>query len=219
MVDTTFIYFLKDPENPIKGYVGKSDNPTFRFGGHIRESRDKKPTYRKNWIKSLASRGLKPVLEIVDEVPKSEWQFWEIEYIKVFRALGFKLVNGTNGGDGGSPMLGRNHSEKTKAAIRAAHSGEKSYWFGKKMHPKALEKLRLAHLGIPLPEEHRKKISASLLRRKHQDNTSGFVGVSWDKETKKWDVRFRKNKKRIYLGQFLKLEDAVFIHALAREII
>lgn len=40
-------------------------------------------------------------------------------------------------------------------------------------------------------------------------NTSGFVGVSWDKESNKWAAYIRINKKHKRLGRFINKEDAI----------
>jgi len=40
-------------------------------------------------------------------------------------------------------------------------------------------------------------------------NTSGFKGVSWNKSSKKWEVQIATNKKRIHIGKFKTLEEAV----------
>jgi len=38
--------------------------------------------------------------------------------------------------------------------------------------------------------------------KKHLDTTSKYVGVCWDKNSKKWHSRIYVNKKRIHLGLF-----------------
>lgn len=39
-------------------------------------------------------------------------------------------------------------------------------------------------------------------QRKKKNNTSGFKGVSWDKEKKKWAAQITVNQKKIWLGTF-----------------
>lgn len=74
---------------------------------------------------------ISPVLEILDEVPESQWQFWEREYIRVFKAIGMDLVNTTEGGDGvtqtpeirkkiGTALKGKSFTPSHLAAVQAA---------------------------------------------------------------------------------------------------
>jgi len=44
---------------------------------------------------------------------------------------------------------------------------------------------------------------------KQSNNTSGYVGVSWDKGRSKWASHIKVNRKKKFLGRFEKLEDAV----------
>jgi len=46
-------------------------------------------------------------------------------------------------------------------------------------------------------------------QRKSKRNTSGFVGVYWQEHKKSWRVRLSINKKRISLGSYKSIEDAV----------
>ena len=48
-------------------------------------------------------------------------------------------------------------------------------------------------------------------------NTSGVVGVVWDKNKKKWEAIIRINKKQIHLGLFDNFEDAVSTRKQAEE--
>ena len=48
-------------------------------------------------------------------------------------------------------------------------------------------------------------------KMKNATNSSGTVGVSWDKKTNKWHARIGINGKRIELGKFDNLDDAVRI--------
>lgn len=98
-METTFIYTMSDPITGEVRYIGKANDIYSRFRGHLNEKRDIH-THKQRWIRQLRDRGLKPVIEIVDEVPIDEWRFWEHWWYLVFRSWGFSLVNSTSGGDG-----------------------------------------------------------------------------------------------------------------------
>lgn len=115
---TTFIYALLDPRTLKVEYVGRADNPKRRLVGHVSDSyREKTP--KALWIGELLLLGLRPTLEIVDQVPLSEWKFWEREYVRVFRILGNLLLNANDGGGGPT-----HHSEESKKKISAGGKGK-----------------------------------------------------------------------------------------------
>jgi len=130
---------MNDPRTGECRYVGKADNPFVRFKKHLHST---KKTPVSCWIRSLLSQGLTPHMDLLDEVPVSQWGFWEREYIRVFRAVRVPLLNLSEGGEG----LG---------------SGENNPRFGKKNSAQANEKNRKAHLGKSVSPEAREKISAS----------------------------------------------------------
>ncbi len=133
MLGTTFIYALNDPRTGECRYIGKSDNPEKRLGRHLTA---KLKTPVSCWIKSLLSLGLRPGLQVLEEVPTSQWEFWEREYIRVFRAIRVSLLNLEGGGNGGSNSPKR---------------------------PEHREKLRRANLGRVPSAAHRAKTSTSLM--------------------------------------------------------
>ena len=49
------------------------------------------------------------------------------------------------------------------------------------------------------------------------NNKSGFKGVRWDKNSKKWYTEIFVNKKRIYLGRFINKQDAISARKDAEE--
>ena len=100
MKNTTFIYTLEHPTTGEIRYVGKSNNPKTRLNSHIWDSKQQEKTYKNDWVKSLLNQNLKPLITILDEIPTSEWRFWEMHYIALFKSWGLRLVNGTDGGDG-----------------------------------------------------------------------------------------------------------------------
>lgn len=214
MQKTVFIYALNCPTTGRTRYIGKAANPQKRFIGHLKKSR--KACHCKNWIQSLITKGLLPVLEILDEVTESEWPQWEVAYIEYFRESGFDLVNGNSGGEGGhnpseetrrkigisrlgKPLSltarkkigaahrGRKHSAEMRAKCRIAKGGKNHHFFGKKMSPEFCNKLSASH------------------------STSGFIGVSRHKVTGKWQANYQRS----YLGIFAKIEDAILARTLA----
>lgn len=46
-------------------------------------------------------------------------------------------------------------------------------------------------------------------RTKPKNNTSGIIGVSWNKEKNKWEARITYNEKRIFLGYFVGKDNAI----------
>jgi hypothetical protein len=126
--NTTFIYTIED-ENGIVRYIGKSNNPTKRLYGHLKEA---KGTHKYNWLHSIIDRGFFPVVKIIDEVPFVGWEPYEIKWIAKYRELGYNLVNVSDGGVGPG------------GAIRTSVTKEK---------------MSISKLGISLSEEHKEKIS------------------------------------------------------------
>lgn len=50
-----------------------------------------------------------------------------------------------------------------------------------------------------------------------KDNTSGYKGINWSKVKNKWTARIQTKNKRVYLGDFDKLEDAVKARKIAEQ--
>ena len=115
---TTFIYTLTDPRTGVVRYVGKSDNPKKRLGSHLRESRVEKSCHRHDWINSLQSAGLIPILSIIEECPRDAWAEREIHWIAFYRATGNDLTNNAAGGVGPSECVVSEESRKRMSAAR-----------------------------------------------------------------------------------------------------
>lgn len=95
--ENTFIYALCEPETLQIKYIGKSDQPQKRFYNHLN---DRKTTHKVNWLNQLKSKALVPVLKILEEVSKKDWEEREKYWISFYKNLGNNLTNSTNGGDG-----------------------------------------------------------------------------------------------------------------------
>ncbi len=62
---------------------------------------------------------------------------------------------------------------------------------------------RLNNFRLVLGKENAKN------RPKNKNNTSGYIGVYWDKEREKWYSQIWVNYKCITLGRFYRMEDAI----------
>lgn len=113
----TYIYTLSD--NTGVRYIGKSDVPELRMKDHLKEAKRKR-TRKEKWIFSLIESGELPKLEILDIVPLDMWCYFEIYWITQFKAWGFDIVNGTDGGEGSNGFKGKRHTEETKEKCRVA---------------------------------------------------------------------------------------------------
>lgn len=175
-VETTFLYVLIDPVLGKIRYVGKSDEPFVRYQNHLTDS---STNHRTNWIRSLRIKGHVPHMELLDEVPISEWIFWERAYIRLFKLIGINLVNGTDGGEGlNNPS--DDTREKIGLAMAKFHTGKKKSeshrlnisraLMGKKKSPEHCKNLgkamSIVNTGRRFSKEHRHKLSLAAGRRK-----------------------------------------------------
>lgn len=181
----TKIYALLDPRTSECRYVGKTCQPlNVRFTCHIR---DKRPSRKINWIKSLVALGLKPRMEVLeiltqDSVAK-DWEEAERFWISCFRFMGSDLTNLTDGGEG---LCGHTLTDSHKRKI-----GDR--FRGRKLSPEHLANLAEARRGLcydhlrqlaasqkgkPLSEAHRLSLGKSWLGRKHTPETIAKMSAS-----------------------------------------
>lgn len=180
------LYCLVDPsaEGEIR-YIGiTSENLSKRLGKHVYEAKTGGKNYRCNWIRSLLKENIKPEIHLLDSLPSWEDACKsEIQTIKELREIGYRLVNGTDGGEGSvgfkhteeskaklsaamkgkQTRLGKQHSDETKTKISAAHTGRKHT-------AEARQNMSAAGKGRKFSEDHRKKISAA-----HKDKLSPWL--------------------------------------------
>lgn len=176
MPDTVFIYALKCPTTGAIRYVGKAENPKSRLNEHC--SKAKRFRYHSAlWIRSLLSRKLKPILEILAEVPEEHWQQWEVAWIEFFRDAGFDLVNRTPGGDG---SYFSQHTPEARAKMSAGR-------LGRRHSIETREKMRLSHLGKKLPSRFGEK--NNFFGKRHSQETCNRIS-----EALKGNTPWNKNK-------------------------
>ena len=53
------------------------------------------------------------------------------------------------------------------------------------------------------------RVTQAVNRRKMRNNTSGFVGIYWNKDSKKWDAKIGVNNKLVNIGKFPLIENAI----------
>jgi len=121
MSKLAYIYTLNDPISGEARYVGKTVQPQVRLQQHINRSREENITHKDRWINSLLLNGLLPKMEIIDEVKQKDWEAYERQYILLFKSMGARLTNLTEGGEGLSgdenPMFGKTHTQESKQKI------------------------------------------------------------------------------------------------------
>lgn len=78
--------------------------------------------------------------------------------------------------------------------------------FGNRLHVDHLNHNTLdnrrENLRIVAPQENSRN------KRKHSNNTSGYVGVSWNAQNKKWRARIHINNHLVHLGYYDSKHDA-----------
>ena len=95
------------------GYTGKPIAK--RLQGHLYTSKSKK-TYKDKWIQSEVNKGNKIIIDAVDYTcSPDEVKQKEIDYIKYYKSLGYRLTNGTDGADGTLGLKRPDLSEHNKA--------------------------------------------------------------------------------------------------------
>jgi hypothetical protein len=100
------IYTLKHPRTSEVRYVGFTlQTPKQRLGEHISEALrslgpERRRSHKNNWVLSLLTIGLIPVLEVIEDGAGDGWKDTERHWIAGYQAAGARLVNAKHGGDG-----------------------------------------------------------------------------------------------------------------------
>lgn len=98
-----YIYMLTEPGVNNIGYIGQTDNMKIRLRKHISDAKLEKKKYNKNcsWIRKMLSAGKVPVMSMIDKCLAKDADNLEIYYIHLYKNIGWKLTNSTNGGQNG----------------------------------------------------------------------------------------------------------------------
>lgn len=169
-----FIYGLYDPRvAPIHWrYVGKSVDTEYRLSRHCCLSSLRSKSHRSMWVQSLLEAGVRPALRVLEIVPEGHnWQLVECKWIMIFHNMGYRLTNGTDGGDDcySVPAVVRSNrrrkgekrppvSDEWREKQRVAH-------LGRKQSPEWITKKSASLKGHVVSVETRKKVSDALKGR------------------------------------------------------
>ena len=113
----TKIYTLTHPITKEIRYIGKTNySLNDRLCKHMLT---KEVNHRGKWIRSLKNKGLKPVIELLEECNIEDWKWLERYWISQFKIWGFILTNHTEGGESGTI------SDKCRKACIKSNTGRK----------------------------------------------------------------------------------------------
>lgn len=181
-MEIIYIYSLCDPITNKIRYIGQTKNIKNRFYKHIYDAKlNGFKNKRCAWIKSLLNKNLKPILSIVDEVSIDNWMYWEKYWINEYKALGFDLVNSTDGGEG---SYNRIVSKETKEKMSKIKKGK---------IPKNLELFK----------------KSRIVDKIYQFDLNGILIKEWEseslasKELKINNIWYALNNKRKKAGNFI----------------
>lgn len=178
-----YVYLIHNILNN-KVYVGKTNNPLFRWGKHLSTSkciRNKEKYYLHRAIAKHGKYNFQ--FSIIQQYNnEKDVNLGEIYWIKFFQSknnqFGYNLTDGGEGASGRitsevtrqkmrEKAIGRKHTEETKQLLREINRGKIPY---------NLERLKVINVGRILSEDHRKKISEARQGMKfteeHKNNMS-----------------------------------------------
>lgn len=146
MVDTIKIYVLRDPNTLEIRYVGMTSKTLKQ---RLREHLDnalytKHNLHLCNWILKFYNNDKLPIIELIEECAKENWQEREQYWITQFN----NLLNSTEGGEG---SFGFKHNKITLKLLREQKLGSKQSEETRSRRSKSLK-------GRIITKEHREKI-------------------------------------------------------------
>jgi hypothetical protein len=189
-------------------YIGRTIETLHRrLSKHISETNVGNQTYVYRWIrKSIAQGETIKIVILEDNLTYKQSGIREIELIRHYKNIGYKLTNLTEGGDGGRlGQSGWKHTEEAKAKMR----GNK-HKLGKKDSLETREKKRLSSLGNKsntgrkASEEARANMRAAQQRRngngwKHTEETKEKLRLA--NTGRKHTEEAKANMKRAQIGR------------------
>ncbi len=185
------IYTLNHPITNEVRYIGYTvTSLEERLRGHIKDCNYKnKNSHKVKWIKKLITEGLKPTINLLENIETRKIAvFREIQLIFEYRLLGYNLVNGTDGGEGGTGYKFTEQQIKDKIARQTGRklppcSEERKLKISQANKGRLMtEEQRAKMTGLIRSEEHKIKLSKANKGRKLSDETKKLMGEARRKE-------------------------------------
>lgn len=210
------VYKIENTVNN-KVYIGQTQNFKNRWKKHISaldNNRHCNEHLQSAWNKYGKESFTFSIVEKCKENIDEREIYWIARYNSADRKFGYNIALG-----GSVPMLGRHHSEETKQKISLARKGQPSPMRGIPMSEEAKKHMSESAilrcqrckpkgmLGMHHTNESKHKISDNCVSRKTSRNTSGYIGVNFDKTRNKWLVRININGKPKNIGRY---EDLIY---------
>jgi hypothetical protein len=185
------IYALADPREPnLTRYVGKTQDTNKRLREHLCEARmGKRRDHRLHWLRKLASCSVEPVISILETGKGDGWKEAERKWIKHFRDMGARLVNGTDGGEGVdltpeirakmlAAMRSPEHRAKISAALRRRHYSLETRAKMSSSAQNRSPEVQARLLDIVCSQERRAKLLAANIGRHPSAETRAKISAS-----------------------------------------
>lgn len=147
-----FIYSLSDPTTKEVRYIGKTNNVKRRYNEHLIGKKIPLNNHKDNWIRTLTSKNLKPILNVIEEVTNEDWGEREIYWISQYD----NLVNSTMGGEDGRM------TDDVKEKLRILNTGTNNPMWGKKWTEEQRRKLSEQRRNTPKTDSFKIKVSEKL---------------------------------------------------------
>lgn len=186
---TWTVYVLKNPRTNAVRYVGfTSQKLSRRLLDHVSDatrSGNHCRTHKDNWLLSLLSIGLCPVIEVLEAGSGDGWKEAERRWIAHYRSMGARLVNGTDGGDGvigyWTPEMRRDHAKKREAAMTPEQRSERSKKAASRHTPEERSEIARKRQAALTPEQRdqiAKKAAARMTPEQRKKLMEGYRSLS-----------------------------------------
>ena len=174
----TFLYTLSDPRDGAIRYVGITSQPEYREKRHRKSFTD---DHRGHWVAQLHRENLAPIFQVRTTFKDPAFAAdTERRLIGLLRASGYRLVNGTDGGDG---YPGATKNVEVRAKISKTLKGRKLPAETRAAISKGLRG-NTNTSGHTLSPEHRAKVGVP-----GNQNAKGTVHTDEYKEQKRQQMK------------------------------